>query len=81
MAHIKVLKAVGKNGFLCGMIHKTFSLGIEFGTNPVRALILNLENGEVMVSGLQKYPGGDQGVLTPKSIRTWPTRLPGRQMQ
>lgn len=40
-----------------------YSLGIDFGTNSVRALILDLNNGVKLAMDVQPYPSGNQGIL------------------
>jgi len=39
------------------------SLGIDYGTNSVRALIVNCANGRELGSCIVDYPGGHQGIL------------------
>lgn len=40
-----------------------FSIGIDFGTNSVRGIILNLENGEIISESVIPYPSGVDGVI------------------
>lgn len=40
----------------------TFSLGIDYGTNSVRALIVHCATGQEIGIGIADYPGGHQGV-------------------
>ncbi|MCE5266264.1 MAG: ribulokinase [Planctomycetaceae bacterium] len=40
-----------------------FSLGVDYGTNSVRALIVDNDDGEEIASGVCDYPSGDHGVL------------------
>lgn len=40
-----------------------YSLGLDFGTNSLRALVLNLTTGEETASAEAPYPSGDSGVL------------------
>ncbi len=40
-----------------------FTLGIDYGTNSARALIVDCENGAEIASGVVGYPSGEQGVL------------------
>lgn len=40
-----------------------FSLGVDFGTNSVRALIVDCGTGEELGTGVASYPSGHQGVL------------------
>ena len=39
------------------------SLGIDYGTNSVRALIVDCSNGAELASSVVDYPSGHQGVL------------------
>ena len=39
-----------------------FSMGLDFGSNSVRALIISLADGKEFGSGVCTYPGGDSGV-------------------
>ena len=39
------------------------TLGIDYGTNSVRALLVRTDNGEELASSVVEYPSGDQGVL------------------
>ena len=40
-----------------------FSLGIDFGTNSVRSVILNLKTGEEIAESVSNYPSGIDGVI------------------
>lgn len=40
-----------------------FSLGLDFGTNSVRCLIVRTDGGGEISSGVVNYPSGDQGIL------------------
>jgi ribulose kinase len=40
-----------------------FTLGIDYGTNSVRALIVRCKDGKEFGSGVINYPSGTQGVL------------------
>jgi L-ribulokinase len=44
-------------------MEKYYSLGIDFGTNSVRTLIVDLQNGEEIASESIEYPSGEYGVL------------------
>ena len=44
-----------------------FSMGLDFGSNSVRALIISLSDGKEFGSGVCTYPGGDSGVFTDKA--------------
>lgn len=41
-----------------------YSLGLDFGTNSVRALVLNLVTGEETATAVAYYPSGEEGILT-----------------
>lgn len=40
-----------------------YALGIDFGTNSVRALVLNLTNGEEVSSSVSNFKSGNNGIL------------------
>ncbi len=40
-----------------------YSLGLDFGTNSVRCVIVNLESGEVIGESVCNYPSGIDGVI------------------
>jgi len=44
-----------------------FSLGIDFGSNSVRALFIDAATGEEFGTGVAGYPSGDKGVITDSS--------------
>jgi L-ribulokinase len=48
---------------LAGMDSSTFTIGIDFGTNSVRAVVVDTTDGHVVGSRVFDYPSGDQGVL------------------
>jgi L-ribulokinase len=41
-----------------------YTLGIDFGTNSVRCIILNLENGVIHSASAYEYPSGVNGIIT-----------------
>jgi L-ribulokinase len=41
----------------------SFSLGIDYGTNSVRALIVDTRNGRELGTCVVNYPGGSEGIL------------------
>ena len=43
---------------------KRYSLGLDFGTNSCRALIVDLDNGNEISAYVFSYPSGDKGVIT-----------------
>ena len=42
---------------------KTFSIGVDYGTNSVRAIIVDLTDGTEVASAVDQYPSGDAGVI------------------
>jgi len=42
---------------------KKFSIGVDYGTNSVRALIVDLSDGSEVASSVYQYPSGDAGVI------------------
>ncbi len=46
---------------------RSYSLGIDYGTNSVRALVVDCGNGAEVGSCVVPYPSGHQGVLTDKT--------------
>jgi len=41
-----------------------YAIGLDYGTNSCRSLIVNLENGQELGSVVFPYPSGTQGILT-----------------
>jgi len=41
----------------------TFTLGVDFGTNSVRAVVVGCGDGRTVGTLVFNYPSGDQGVL------------------
>lgn len=39
------------------------SLGLDYGTNSCRALLVNVENGDELASSVFNYPSGEAGIL------------------
>lgn len=46
------------------MSNRQFALGVDYGTNSVRALIVDVENGREVATSVWEYKRGDQGVFT-----------------
>jgi len=44
-----------------------YAIGLDFGTNSCRSLIVNIENGEEISSHVFSYPSGEAGVIIDKS--------------
>src|SRR5690606_17464643 len=43
---------------------KHFAVGLDFGTNSARALIVDVADGREVASGVAVYPSGEMGILT-----------------
>jgi L-ribulokinase len=43
--------------------HNTFSIGVDYGTNTVRSLIVDTSNGREVASHEYDYPSGEAGIL------------------
>ncbi|MDR0611700.1 MAG: ribulokinase [Planctomycetaceae bacterium] len=43
--------------------NRKFAIGLDYGTNSVRALIVDVENGSEIASVVDPYPSGNAGVL------------------
>ena len=58
-----------------------FTIGIDFGANSVRALVVRCADGAEFGSAVVGYPSGDEGVLLDESdhhlARQAPAGLPG----
>lgn len=54
-----------------------YSLGIDYGTNSVRALIVDCASGSEYGIGVADYPGGHQGVLLDRNDHHLARQKPG----
>ena len=43
---------------------QTFAIGIDFGTNSARAIVVSCADGSIAGTGVSDYHSGDHGVLT-----------------
>jgi len=59
----------------------TYGLGIDFGTNSVRALILNLITGEEIASTVANYKSGEKGILLDKNNPNVARQFPGDYLE
>ena len=55
----------------------SYSLGIDYGTNSVRALIVDCRNGKELGTCVVNYPGGHQGILLDESDHHLARQHPG----
>ncbi len=46
-----------------GKEHRRFAIGVDYGTNSVRALVVDLEDGREVASSVFDYPSGEHGIL------------------
>jgi L-ribulokinase len=44
-------------------VDRTFSIGLDYGTNSVRALVVDLADGAEIASSIYDYPSGEHGIL------------------
>jgi len=44
-------------------VARQFAIGLDYGTNSVRALIVDVRTGEEVGTAVYQYPSGDKGVL------------------
>jgi L-ribulokinase len=45
------------------MTSRAYTIGLDYGTNSVRAVVVDTSNGRALASHVFEYPSGDQGVL------------------
>jgi L-ribulokinase len=53
------------------------TLGVDFGTNSVRALVVNTANGKELGTSVVNYPSGHQGVILDKRDHHLARQYPG----
>ena len=58
-----------------------YGLGIDFGTNSVRALILDLLTGEEISTSISNYKSGDKGILIDKNDPQLARQFPGDYLE
>ena len=51
-----------------------YTIGIDYGSNSVRAVVADVRDGSEIGAAVFQYPSGDAGVLPTAKIRTWPGR-------
>lgn len=62
-------------------MNNVYALGIDFGTNSVRALVLNLSNGEEISSSVSNYKSGVNGILLDESNPLIARQYPGDYLE
>ena len=55
----------------------SYTLGLDYGTNSVRALIVRCADGAEMGTGVYNYPSGEQGILLDRSDANVARQYPG----
>ena len=48
---------------MSGISDRKFTIGVDYGTNSVRAIIVDLEDGSEIATAVSPYSGGEAGVL------------------
>jgi len=48
---------------MSNLTEKRFSIGVDYGTNSVRALIVDVSNGDEVATSVFGYPSGTDGIL------------------
>lgn len=59
------------------MEYMAVALGLDYGTNSVRALLVRCDNGDELASCVVGYPSGDQGVLLDSNDANLARQYPG----
>ncbi len=54
-----------------------YAIGLDYGTNSVRALIVRCDDGEEIAQAVFDYPSGRQGVISDKRDPNVARRHPG----
>ncbi|NOX65969.1 MAG: ribulokinase [Chlorobi bacterium] len=62
-------------------MNDVYALGIDFGTNSVRALVLNLTNGEEISSSVSNYKNGNSGILLDENNPLVARQYPGDYLE
>ena len=40
-----------------------YTIGVDYGTNSVRAIVVNCNNGQIISSSVFSYPHGENGII------------------
>ena len=54
-----------------------FTLGLDYGSNSVRALVVQVSDGAEFGSAVVNYPSGEQGILLDAADGTLARQAPG----
>ena len=55
---------------------KKFAIGVDYGTNSVRALIVDLKDGTEIATAVSDYPTGDMGIILDRNQPTLARQSP-----
>ena len=55
---------------------KKFAIGVDYGTNSVRALIVDLQDGTEIATAVSDYPTGDMGIILDRNQPTLARQSP-----
>ena len=55
---------------------RRFSIGVDYGTNSVRALVVDVADGAEVGTYVYNYPSGEAGILLDSKDPTWRVRIP-----
>jgi L-ribulokinase len=58
-----------------------FAIGLDYGTNSVRALVVDVRTGEELGSSVSGYPSGEQGILLHPRDPNLARQYPGDYLQ
>lgn len=59
----------------------SYALGIDYGTNSVRALVVDCSNGKELATAVVDYPSGHQGILLDPKDHNLARQFPGDYLQ
>ena len=54
---------------------RQFSIGVDYGTNSVRAVVVDAADGAELAGHVYDYPSGKAGILLDHKTRIWPGRI------
>ena len=44
-----------------------YAIGLDFGTNSCRSVVINVDNGDELATSVYNYPSGELGIITDKT--------------
>jgi L-ribulokinase len=57
------VEKLAKSTFMAKTSKKQYAIGVDYGTNSVRALVVDVANGDEIASHVINYPSGHSGIL------------------